>query len=310
MAINSSTKQLRAFVAVAKLKSFTAAAERLFVTQSTLTSSMQQFEADIGVKLFDRTTRKVALTAAGEAFLPVATKLLGEFDNAISDLKLVDAGRRGKVRIATTSSAMMQILAPSLRQFTHANAQINLSIKDGVSADVRRMVASGEADFGLGTFSVSDPSLTFTPMLADRMGVVCKAGHPLAQTKRALCWDDLRPYPYVRLMMDAGIGSLIQELPVFDRQIVTHEVSHAGLLDWLLEEKNSFSVASALVAALPAMSGLVFRPLEEPVIERKLGMLRSKDRESSPSAQRFIDCMELTLREAALPSNVRRLIPA
>ncbi len=309
MSRNCSIRQLRAFVAVAKLRNFTAAAQRLSVTQSTLTSSMQQLEAELGVRLFDRTTRKVSLTSAGAAFLPVAEKLVLDFDTAISDAKLLGTGERGKVSIATAASVMMHILAPCVAQFTESYPDIHLTIRDGVSADVHQRVAVGEADLGLSTPPDTGTALQFTPVLADQLGVVCRPEHPLLQGRGALPWSALQRYKYVRLTLDTGTRALLDSVgsmaPAAHQ--VTHEVSTVNMLYWLLIGNDGFSIVPALVADLPALRGLQFRLLGSPAIERQVGLLRSPDRSPSPAVQRFVQAIEHRLQATVSQSGVRLL---
>ena len=94
--MNISLRHLRAFSAVAEAESFTAAARQLFLTQSTLTKTIRELEQEIGLALFERTTRKVVLTTQGNAFLPVARRLLNDFELLLSDLREKSAGSSGE----------------------------------------------------------------------------------------------------------------------------------------------------------------------------------------------------------------------
>ena len=89
---NISIRHIRAFLAVARDGSFTRAAESLHLTQSTLTGTIKQLEEQAGLTLFDRTTRQVLLSGEGERFLPVAERLLSDFDTAMTDLRAVAEG--------------------------------------------------------------------------------------------------------------------------------------------------------------------------------------------------------------------------
>ena len=99
-------KHLNAFVAVAQESSFTRAAERLFQTQSSVTSLVRQLEEALSTLLFARTSRRVLLTAAGEEFLPRVMRLLADFDGAIGDVVRFGALERGRVGVAAAPSAI------------------------------------------------------------------------------------------------------------------------------------------------------------------------------------------------------------
>ncbi|MCG8356733.1 MAG: LysR family transcriptional regulator, partial [Kiloniellales bacterium] len=98
--MNVTLRHLRAFVEVAHQGAFTRAAQALALSQPALTVVINQFETELGFKLFDRTTRRVRLTQEGERFLPTAEHLLDDFDQALEDLRAVSERRRGKVAIA------------------------------------------------------------------------------------------------------------------------------------------------------------------------------------------------------------------
>lgn len=95
--MNVTLRQLRAFVAVAQEQSFTRAAARLHVTQSTLTASIQALESEIGMRLFDRSTRSVLATPQGQQFLPAAERMLRELQEALEEMRQTADRRRGSV---------------------------------------------------------------------------------------------------------------------------------------------------------------------------------------------------------------------
>ena len=96
---NITLKQIRAFIAVAAEGSFTKAADSLHVTQSTLTSSIKVLEDEIGLQMFDRSTRSVMLTRQGISFLPTAQRLLRDLEDALDDLRMVAERDRGSVTV-------------------------------------------------------------------------------------------------------------------------------------------------------------------------------------------------------------------
>ncbi|MCV6612808.1 MAG: LysR family transcriptional regulator [Amphritea sp.] len=96
MSSNLSIRHLRAFREVAQCGSFTQAAQRLHLTQSTLTATVKQLEQEIGLTLFDRTTRRVVLTREGQQFRSVAERLISDFDTAITDLRPLPASNRAR----------------------------------------------------------------------------------------------------------------------------------------------------------------------------------------------------------------------
>src|ERR1700731_1618803 len=101
---NVTLKQLRAFVTIAHEKSFTRAAGRLNISQSALTLGIRDLEAELALRLFDRSTRSVQPTTQAEVFLPVAIRLLDELDHAVDDLRAVAGRRKGSAVVSANAS--------------------------------------------------------------------------------------------------------------------------------------------------------------------------------------------------------------
>ena len=165
-------KHLNAFVAVAQESSFTRAAERLFQTQSSVTSLVRQLEEALSTLLFARTSRRVLLTAAGEEFLPRVMRLLADFDGAIGDVVRFGALERGRVGVAAAPSAITQIIAPAAAAFAARHPAVRLYLSDDNSGRIQRKVAAREVDFGLTSRWADAPGLDFEPLLEDRFGVL------------------------------------------------------------------------------------------------------------------------------------------
>src|SRR5690606_30760657 len=206
-----SLRHFRSFVAIAESGSFTEAAARLFQTQSALTATIQQFEEAVGVKLFDRTTRKVTLTAVGESFLAVAEQVLADFDNAVSDLTAISKGQKGHIRIAAVPSFIIHFLRPTLASFRRAHPEITVSITDGSSGKTEDIILKGEADFGICSRFHNYKELNYIPLMHDEFGVIFTNEHPLAVTSGPLAWSSLEKYEYIKLSGDTGIGAFLEE---------------------------------------------------------------------------------------------------
>ena len=142
-------RHLRCFLAVADTGSFTKAARRVFLTQSSLTTTIQQLEDDVGVKLFERTTRSVSMTPAAVRFMGQARRVLGEFDAMISDLRAIGQNLEGHLRIAAAPSPMTWLVIPSLNHFRSECPGIAISLREGGTEDIERRVLEGVVDFAL-----------------------------------------------------------------------------------------------------------------------------------------------------------------
>ena len=144
-----SLRHMRAFVAIADHGSFTAAASILGLTPPALTATMRQFEDVTGAALFDRTTRNVSLTATGERFLPVARRVIGDFEEALGDLDALSKGIGGKIRIAAAPSVLTRILPGVISGFVAAHPDARLRLDELNAKAVHEAVANNEAAFGI-----------------------------------------------------------------------------------------------------------------------------------------------------------------
>ena len=150
--MNVSTRQLQAFLAIARLGSFTRAAEEIFVTQAGLSLMLKDFETQVGARLFDRTTRSVRLTPAGESLLPTARRMMSEWDSATINVGRLAAEAEQRVSLAATPLIASSVLPSWLKDFHEANPSVRLSVSDFDRRQILLGIESGEVDIGLGAF--------------------------------------------------------------------------------------------------------------------------------------------------------------
>lgn len=203
------TRQFEYFVTVAEELSFTKAAQRLHAVQSTVSAAIKSLEAELGTTLFDRSTRTVALSAAGEAFLPEAKAALAAVDRAVSVVQETSAGLRGSIRIGTLSSLpspdLPALLGVFHRQYPLVDIHVRLSIagSTGMADDLRH----GRLDLALLGLPESELTGLDTRLAETRPFVVLLPdAHPLAH-KRRIHLRDLAGERFVD--GPAGFGSRI-----------------------------------------------------------------------------------------------------
>jgi DNA-binding transcriptional LysR family regulator len=295
-----SLRHLRCFVAIADTGSFTLAAARLFHTQSSLTATIQQFEEAAGLKLFDRTTRRVVLTDDALRFKAVADRILHDFDNAIGDLQAIAKSHRGHVRIAAAPSMIVHILTPALAAFRRAYPDITISVRDGGSDKIERLVLDGEVDFGLASRLNNYSELDYSPILTDPFGVVFPNDHALACTNGPIKWSDLAPYEYIGLTSDTGIGAFLEaypELGLRDKTNPYDDASSTTSLYAMLCLGGKISVLPALAAQAGPLKEFKFRELCEPTITREICLITRQLRSFSANTRRILDVLMATIRE-------------
>src|SRR3954447_4405822 len=128
--VDLDTRLLRAFVTVAEELNFTRAAERLFIAQQALSAQVQQLESRLSVKLFDRTTRRVGLTDAGEQLLPHALATLHALDAGIAELQAAQRAERATLRVGLSGTASAPVVGEAMRLFAERHPDVELQVSN------------------------------------------------------------------------------------------------------------------------------------------------------------------------------------
>lgn len=285
MPIHFDLADLQAFTAVAELGNFRRAAEQVHISQPAFSRRIDKLETALGVRLLDRTTRHVELTAVGRDFARKARLVLDDLDAALLGIGEVAATRMGKVTLACVPSAAYYFLPQVIRQYHEAYPNIRVHIVDAGANEVLAAVARGEADFGINFMGSGEAELEFRTLLEESFVAACRKDHPLAQRASAR-WADLRAYDFMtvgkgsgnRLLMDLALAG------VPERPQAIYEAEHIQTLLGLVEA--GLGVAAVPRLAMPAGDHphLASVPLREPEITRSLGLIRRQGRTLSPAA--------------------------
>jgi len=286
-------RHVRAFVEVAHHGSFRRAAEKLFLSQPALTITINQLEDKVGVSLFNRTTRQVNLTTDGEDFLPIAERLVADFDRAIADLKTSAERRGGQVAIAVLPSLTINLLPEILARFKSSNPGIRVILRDDNARGVQRQVLNNESDFGISNRWEENSELEFTPLTLDPVGLVCPPDHPLGKTGKPLAWSNLEEYPFVGMTQDTGVHKLINAIEGCPESVRSpeYEVLTMAALGGILEAKLAITVLPLLAVPSHMHPALVFRTLTNPRVERELCIVKRRDYQLSAAAQKVHDLL-------------------
>lgn len=175
------SRQLQAFLILARTGSFTQTARELFLTQSAVSHSMKALETDIGCRLLDRLGKKVMLTQAGEHLLKHAAVVLREMAAARDGIELLGKWGRGRLRIGATASICQVLLPPVLREFKESFPQSLINIEPG---DTRELIAGLERqrmDLAVVLRLPPDDRFEFLPVFTDELAFIASPLHPWAQ---------------------------------------------------------------------------------------------------------------------------------
>ncbi len=307
MSNHVSLRHLRCFVAVARSGSFTAAAARLYMTQSSLTHVIQQFEEAVGVKLFDRSTRRVSMTEEAQRYLAEAEQMIKRFDASIADLKAFASVQRGHLHLAAAASVIDYYLYRVIDRFGEQFPQITVSIRDAGAQQVEQLVSEGAIDFAVAARHRGLDDLLYTPLLTDRYGVIVDAGDALARSSAPLAWSELDPENFIGFSADTGIDTFLRKHARGFRQHDGHrnEVSSTTSLFSLLKNPGNYSVVPALTAQHGYAHKTHFRPLKSPQLMREICLISRRLRSLSPGAEAFLAILRQVLRDTPVPAHVR-----
>jgi LysR family transcriptional regulator, low CO2-responsive transcriptional regulator len=178
------TRQLLAFAALARLGSFTQAAQELFLTQSAISHAIKALEEEVGCRLFERSGRRVALTQAGEQFLRHVTKILAEMRTARTGLEELSRWGHGRLRLGASTTACQYILPTVLREFKQSFPKCVISIDPGDHARQADQLLHNHIDLAIMLEPEGTRELAFVPLFVDEMRFLLAPAHPWARAGR------------------------------------------------------------------------------------------------------------------------------
>lgn len=263
---------LRYVVALSEERHFGRAAERCHVAQSALSQQVKQLEAELGVRLFDRTTRTVAITAAGTRFVEHARQVIGASERAVDDMRSLAEGRSGAVSVGFVGTATYDVLPRMARRVRAGLPDIDLTLRgELLSPALSAAVAAGDFDLALVRPSAAmPPGLDVRHLRTERLVAVLPSSHPLAAQDR------------VDLAALAGEPFVLH--PSGDRSSIHHQVLaaclHAGFTPPATLEVGETATLAVFVAA-----GLGVALVPEPVRSLRLDDVTYVDLVDPPTVE-------------------------
>jgi DNA-binding transcriptional LysR family regulator len=177
-------RQLKAFLAIAEAKTFTAGARRVNVTQAAISMQIRQLEDEVGLQLFTRTPRRVILTEAGEYLLERARKILREHDSALAEIAEIAGAAFGRLRIGAASGTFAMHQLPSImHKLKEKYPNAELSVSSGTSQKLVDKIMHGEIDTAFISLPVDNTNVTTESLFSDEIVAIGHPKHPLAKEK-------------------------------------------------------------------------------------------------------------------------------
>jgi DNA-binding transcriptional LysR family regulator len=295
MSMNFDLADLRAFVAVAEMNSFRAAAVALHLSQPAISRRIEKLEDALGIRLFDRTSRRVSLTAVGRDFSHKARSLLDDLETSLLSMREVATSQAGEVVIACVPSAAYYFLPKVLAEHHRQYPRIRVRIVDDSANGVLASVTRGEADFGINIIGNQEPEIDFQGILTESFVVACRRDHPLA-SRNAVNWGELGQYDYMTVDRSSG-NRLLLDLALAHTSVRLawcYQAKHVSTLIGLVEAGLGIAVVPRLSLPAEEHHTLVAVPLTEPSVERVVGLVRKRGRELTPSALNLYRLIEST----------------
>jgi len=282
--------QLETFLEVARLSSFSRAAERRFRTQPAISAQIRALEEEVGAKLLDRSGGKVALTQAGKIFQRYAEETVQSRRNVITAIAEVERVPGGEIVVGANEGTCMHVLPEVFAHFKKQYPTVGVNVRRLESAGVLECVVDHSVDFGVVSLPVNDKRLTVVPIHRDEMVVICAPGHELSKCK-SVTVEEVSKYPLL-LPKFGKTRDAIEE--IFSAQNLAPTVSMELDSSELLKRFASADVAVGFVARSNVKDEvraktLVALTIADARISRDLALVFRKDKALSRAALAFID---------------------
>ena len=284
-----SVRQLRAFVAVYHSGQISAAADQLALTQPAVTMLLRELEDKLGVKLFDRSTRALRRTEAALEAIGYAERALAELEAMGASMAELAGARRGRVRIAATSTVAQTLLPPLLRRFLDAHPDVKVEIEDVAPTGFVEALLLERVDFGIGTLEAPVPGLREDVFLRDSLAAVALAG-PAFRADKPITWKQLAALPLITVKAGYGVRGRIEAaaLEAGVQLQIAHEVSLLTTAIAMAASGLGVAVVPASLLAHGADPRLVARKIMRPHVERNTAVVYRAERSLSPAAAAFV----------------------
>ncbi len=283
-------RQLKAFLAIAEAKTFTAGARRVNVTQAAISMQIRQLEDEVGLPLFTRTPRRVIITEAGEYLLERARKILREHDTALSEIAELGGAEHGRLRIGSASAMFATQQLPGIMQKLREKfPNSELSVSSGTSQALVDKIMHGEIDTAFVSLPVENSSITTDLLFSDEIVAIAHPTHPLANERfisaAALAGEQLilgERGGNTRRMIDDFFNAANV------RPNVVMELSRQEAINQMVENNLGVGMAGAKTVSKEVRDGkLVTWGIEGAEIQWELGLARLRGGYFSPIAREF-----------------------
>ncbi|HEX3438234.1 MAG TPA: LysR family transcriptional regulator [Pseudacidobacterium sp.] len=299
-------EQLRTFLEVSRLKSFSRAADKLGVTQPAISAQIRSLENEVGARLFDRDGGKVTFTAAGRLFEPFAEHCLQAANHIMVGIGELHRSPRGEISVCANEATSLYVLPTVFAQFKKQYTRVNLSIVRADRSKTLEAVLNREVDFGIVSLPIKDARLLIDVIHKDELVLVVPKSHPLA-TREQIKFAELLQYPL--LLPKHGrqreqIDDIFRAQDVHPR--VAMEVDSSELLKRLIGAGLGMGFLPRSNVRDDERAGLLKTLKVEGVrLSRELALVFRKDKTLTRAAHAFLEIATGRARPMPVAMNAR-----
>ncbi len=284
------SRQVRAFVVLARLGSFTRAAQELHLSQPAVSHSIKALEAEMRCRLLDRVGKSIILTQAGEQFLAHAKKILSEMDAARERLGELGKWGHGRLRLGTSSTACQYILPPVLREFKESFPQCVIHIEPGDTPDALELLRQNRIDLALCLEPLEQNNLDFRPLFTDELRFLVSALHPWARADRVE-HSEIKRQNFILYTRTSYLSEMVEEY--FRREEIvlstSIELGNMEAIKELVKLGLGVSILAPWVAKKELVEGsLRALPLGRRKLKRRWGILQRKGQRLTLAQETFV----------------------
>ena len=285
-------RHLRYFLAIADTRSFTRGAERLHVTQPTLSHQIKQLERLIGTILFERSTKEVELTAAGRLFKPYCERILKEIESSELAISELEGLMRGTLRMGVFHSFSHSMLPPIMSEFALRYPGVHVTARLVPRVDMERDLLNAELDMAVAYITDDNEQIVADRLFDEELVLVVGSKHPLAGRK-SMPMRELAKLPLVLLTPEFGARQFVDRF-FASTGLRPHVVIEMNAIEPILATTRDSGLATVLSAgAIVEVTGLHIVRLTNPAPKRTVGILWRRNGHRSAAAERMADMIKV-----------------
>ncbi|RDV04626.1 LysR family transcriptional regulator [Undibacter mobilis] len=290
-------RQFQIVAAAAEAATFSAAAAKLGITQPALSEAIRRLERELGVTLFERTTRSLRITDEGRRIAGIARDVMQDVERAMQ--RIAENALKGRVAIAALPSIACSALPAALAEFSRTYPDVVVSLHDVQHERAMTMLQDGEVDIAVTLKPAPSSDLSFEGVTFDTAHLVCRRDHPLAR-RRKVGWRDLAGHAFIGLTRISSVRRLTDAAFMHDDIVLTprYDVEQVPSAVALVEAGLGVTALPSLTFAMFKGRSLVVRPLGDPVMRRHVGFVTRTSRTLPPFASALKQTIQVHLKKA------------